>query len=128
MASLRCYDPGGSGGGMHRWYDDLTGDVQAAVDAALELFPVERDLERLPHFKPLRGACEGLDEVIVELGNRRHFRILEFRGPASGEFTLLFAFEKTRGSIDYGPSCWAAKQRNGGVIRDGRKAPPCQFP
>ena len=130
MIALRCYDPGDTGGGIHSWHNDqLTEADQAAIDAALEVLQEENDLDGLRHFKPLRGACEGLDEIIVDVPDGPKYRILCFRGPEKNEITLLFGFEKTaRGSADYGAPCWAAKQRKAGVIRDGRRAPPCRFP
>jgi hypothetical protein len=129
MIRLRCYDPGDSGGGIHSWYDGLLESVQGAVDATLELLREENDLNGLPQLKSLRGACQGLDEIIVDLYAGPKYRILCFRGPESKEITLLFGFEKTaRGTADYAAPCWAAKKRKDGVNRDGRRAPACRFP
>jgi hypothetical protein len=130
MISLRCYDPGSGGGGIHNWYDQQISEAaQGAVDAALEMLIQENNLDDLRHYKPLRGACDGLDEIIVDLPKGPKYRILCFRGPAQREVTLLFGFEKTsRGSADYASPCWAANRRKEGVVRDGRKAPPCRFP
>ena len=129
MVALRCYDPSGHGGGIHLWYAQSSDDVRATIDAALEVLAEEAGLSGLPHVKALRGACRGLHEVIVNTEDHRLFRILGFEGPSTGEFTLLLGLEKTqRGNIEYGPACASALQRKRGVLRDGRRAPPCRFP
>src|SRR5260370_40199859 len=96
MVALRCYDPPGRGGGIHRWYAGLSDDVRGAIDAALEGLTEESGLSGLPHGKALRGACRGLHEVIVNTEDRRRFRILGFDGPRAGEFPLVIGFEKTQ--------------------------------
>jgi hypothetical protein len=129
MANLRCYDPKGAGGGVHGWYASLPDNVQAAIDAALENIRDESDLDGLPQLKALRGVCDGLDEITIDLDKSAKYRILCFRGPNRGDLTLLFGFKKSpRGNIDYGPHCWSAIKRKEGVIHDGRRAPPCRFP
>ena len=129
MPQLRCYDPGEAGAGIHQWYADVPAATQAAIDAALENIIDEVDLEALPQFKALRGACKGLDEIIVDVRAGPKYRILCFRGPGRGDLTLLSGFEKSaRGSVDYGPHCWSANKRKEGVTRDGRRAPRCRFP
>jgi len=129
MANLRCYDPNDAGGGMHEWYDGLPAGVQAAIDATLEDLLDETDLDNLPQFKALRGACYGLDEILVDIFGNGKYRILCFRGPDRGDVTLLFGFEKTTsGNVAYGPHCHSANWRKDGVIRDGRRAPACRFP
>jgi hypothetical protein len=124
-----CYDPSKSqGGGIHSWYDQQDGTVRAAIDATLELLALERNWSDLPHFKELRGACEGLSEIrIVNLEDGRLIRILGFEGPGKREYTLLFPFEKP-GGFDYTPHCHSAHWRKQGVIRDSSRAAPCQFP
>ena len=129
MWTIRCYDPSSSGtGGIHTWFDLLTGEVKAAVDAALELLAIEPGpLEDLPHYKKLRGHCRGLDEVIINLDDGRLFRILTFRGPRRRDCTLLFGFEKDS-NVDYGHACNSAHWRRQGVDSDEKRAPECQFP
>ena len=122
-----CYTLPKSGQGIHTWYDSLDGEIRAAIDAALENLAEETNWDDLPQFKHLRGKCRYLSEIEVDVGER-HFRILGFDGPTRGQFTLLFGFEKRRGSIDYGPACSTAHHRKRGVIRDARRAAPCQFP
>lgn len=127
MRTLYCYTLPKSGRGIHTWYDGLGGEIRAAIDAALESLVEETDWDDLPQFKRLRGKCRGLTEIEVDVG-KRNFRILGFDGPTRGQFTLLLGFEKRRGSIDYGPACYTAHHRKHGVIRDARRAAPCQFP
>jgi hypothetical protein len=126
MWILRCYDLGN--GGFHGWYNDQPGDVMGAIDAALEMLATEPgELTELPHYQELRGACKGLDEVVVDLEDGRHFRILAFRGPSRRDCTLLYGFEKHDNTI-YGRACWAANRRKEGIERDGSRAPECDFP
>lgn len=129
MWTIRCYDPSSSGtGGIHSWYNLLPGNVKAAVDAALELVAAEQgSLQDLPYYKELRGHCQDLDEVIVNLADGRLFRILTFRGPRRRDCTLLFGFEKTS-NADYRQACDSARWRKQGVERDAKRAPECQFP
>jgi hypothetical protein len=79
--------------------------------------------------KELDGSCEGLTEIIVELlgadEQPEHYRLLGFLGPGKMEFTLLFEFQK-RIDSDYGAACRSALIRKEGVLRDGRRAPPCE--
>jgi hypothetical protein len=129
MVALRCYDPSGTGGGIHRWYGELPDDVRATIDGVLENLDYERQWSTLPQFKELRGKCRGLHEIIIGIEDGRQFRILGFGGPGGNEFTLLLGFQKTqRRSIDYGPACASALQRKQGVIRDVRRAPRFRFP
>ena len=127
MWTICCYTLPKSGRGIHTWYDGLDAEIRAATDAALENLVEETSWDGLPQFKRLRGKCRCLSEIKVDVGER-HFRILGFDGPTRGQFTLLFGFEKPRGSIDYGPACSTAHHRKRGVIRDARRAAPCQFP
>jgi hypothetical protein len=114
---------------MHAWYEALPEAAQAAVDAALENLADEDDLNNLPQLKQLRGKCEGLDELLIDLPDGSKYRILCFRGPNDDDLTLLFGFPKSPpGHVDYGPHCWSALKRKEGVIRDGRRAPSCRFP
>jgi hypothetical protein len=133
MAALRCYDPAsnGGGGGIHVWLDGLSSTYRAQIAVVFELLQVERRWDDLDEVKELRGACEGLTEIIVEflVGKTEiHIRILGFYGPDRGEFTLLTGFEKTNDNAIYGFYCPQARQRMEGVQRDGRRAPPCEFP
>ena len=127
IPDLRCYTLPKSGRGLHVWYDSLPGQIRAAIDAALESLEYEDDWNDLPQVKRLRGACRGLTEILVDVENR-HFRILGFEGPWRGAFTLLFGFEKPRGSRDYGAACVTAHHRRRGVEHDARRAAPCTFP
>lgn len=128
MWILRCYDPSGGSGGIHSWYHPLHGKVKAAIDAALELLAYEPGpLNGLAHYRALRGVCQGLDEVIIDLDDGRNFRILSFQGPGRRECTLLLGFEK-KNNLIYGPKCSAAQWRKKGVERNGQRAPECQFP
>jgi len=135
MWILRCYDPNGSGGGIHAWYDALEKDVQAEVDTALELLPLERGpLTDAKHYSEMRNKCEGLDKIVIEVpvpdtprAKPRQFRILCFRGPGKRECTLLFGFEKET-TADYGPACGTAHRRKEGVNKDVHRGPPCRFP
>ena len=132
MVAFRCYDPSANrGGGIHGWYDGLNPRFRAEIDTALELLGLEDSFDGVDAVKPLRGACEGLTEIIIEFEQDEieiHIRILGFDGPGRKEFTLLLGFEKTNNDAIYGPHCRAAHARKAGVIRDGRRAPECRFP
>src|ERR1700719_4494719 len=126
MISFRCYDPSADGGGgIHGWYDGLRPQYQAEVDATLDLLTLEDHLEGVAEIKPLRGACEGLTEIIVDFWLKKtlvHIRIIGFKGPGRNEFTLLTGFEKSKHNAAYGAHCRSAHQRKDGVERDGRRA------
>jgi hypothetical protein len=132
MVTFRCYDPSSDGGGgIHGWYDGLCREFQAEIDAALEILALEDNLHGVAEIKPLRGACEGLTEICIdfEVGKTQvHIRILGFDGPSRDGFTLLIGFEKSKHNAIYGPYCESAHQRKQGVMRDGRRSPPCGFP
>lgn len=128
MISLLCYDPSKSGtGGIHAWYALQDGAVRAAIDATLELLALEKDWNHLPHVVALRGECEGLTEIKIDMEDGRLIRLLGFERPGKKEFILLYSFEK-HGGHDYTPHCHSAHWRKKGVIRDFRRAKPCQFP
>jgi hypothetical protein len=132
MVAFRCYDPSGNGsGGVHDWYRSLSPGFRAEVDATLELLALEPDFDEVDQVKPLRGACDGLSEIIVDFVVDKivqHIRLIGFDGPGKGEFTLLAGFQKFKDNSIYGYYCAQAHQRKEGVIRDGRRAPLCQFP
>jgi len=120
MPRLRCYDPSGTGsGGIYTWLGTLRPEVLAAVDAAVEIVGAARHLTDLSDrlYKPLRGRCTGLGEIIVEFdtgrktakgrSNFEHYRILTYEGPNRDELTLLHGFQKA-GGPDYGPACRTA--------------------
>jgi hypothetical protein len=97
----------------------------------MELLSLERSLVGASEVKPLRGACEGLTEIKIDftLGETKiHLRVLGFAGPNKEEFTLLTGFQKEKSNAIYGVECAKAHERKEGVIRDGRRAPPCAFP
>jgi hypothetical protein len=124
---FRCYDLGGSSsyGGQ---YDALPIYVQTEIDSVLEILVATRTWPETLS-KELRGSCYGLVEIIVELlgpdDQPEHYRLLGFYGPDKMEFTLLFIMKKETDS-DYGPACRSALPRKDGVIKDGRRAPPCE--
>lgn len=101
----------------------------------LELAGRDKTLEESGRFKPLRGKCRGLTEILIDFEIDRddhhasrkqvHIRILGF-GTAD-DFVLLFGFRK-RGGSDYGPACRSALNRKRGVKRNGQRARPCHFP
>jgi len=119
MISFRCYDPSaGGGGGIHGWYNGLRLQHQAEIDATLELLSLEDSLEGVAEIKPLRGACEGLTEIIIDFQLEEtlvHIRIIGFEGPSRNEFTLLTGFEKSKHNAVYGPYCRSAHERKKGV-------------
>lgn len=124
---LRCYDLGGSASYKGQ-YDALPVYVQTEIDTVLEILAATRFWTE-PLCKELRGACDGLAEIIVELlgpnDQPEHYRLLGFFGPDRLEFALLWILKKDTDS-DYGPACRSALTRKEGVIRDGRRAPPCE--
>jgi hypothetical protein len=124
---LRCYALGGSASYSGQ-YEASPVYVQTEIDAALEILrPTRLWPETL--CKELRGSCDGLAEIIVELlgpnDRPEHYRLLGFFGPDRMEFTLLFILRKEADS-DYGPACRSALQRKEGVLKDGQRAPPCE--
>jgi hypothetical protein len=102
--------------------------VQTEIDNVLEILAATRKWPK-ELAKELDGSCEGLAEIVVELlgadEQSEHYRLLGFFGPGRMDFTLLFGFRKTTAS-DYGAACRSALTRKEGVIRDGRRAPPCE--
>lgn len=133
--TFRCYDPSDNRGGFYEWYDALDPQVMAEVDQALDILGREREWGP-PTYKDLGGACQGLGEIRIDVeieGDRsdesriRNFRILGAYGPRRREFILLCAFEKISGA-EYAVECPRALRRLDGVLRDGRRAPPCEFP
>lgn len=121
---FRCYAPSGVGSGFHTWYDALTPEIVAEFDRCISLLRPVRNWSE-PEFKPLVGACAGLEEIRFEVAGR-DYRVLGFTGPRWLEFTLLLGFEKITTS-SYGPACRSAHTRKAGVIRDVRRAPYCDF-
>ena len=132
MVAFRCYDPSSNGsGGIHAWYSQLSPEFRAEVDSVMELLSLEQFFTGIPEVKPLRGACEGLTEIKIDFSlgaTEIHLRILGFDGPDKEEFTLLSGFQKVRNNAVYGVECARAHERRDGVLRDGRRAPPCGFP
>jgi hypothetical protein len=134
MIVFRCYDPASNkDGGIHAWYDSISSEAQAAIDTELEQLTLLKNLESLPHVHPIRGRTwAGLTAIEVDFvfdGTKYLFRLIGFDGPGAKEFTLLIGFEKLKGNHAlYGPACRTAQKRKEGVLRDGRRAPPCQFP
>jgi hypothetical protein len=124
---FRCYALGGTGS-YNGWYASLPVQVQTEIDNVLEILAATRKWPK-ELAKELDGSCEGLAEIIVELlgadEQSEHYRLLGFFGPGRMDFTLLFGFRKTTAS-DYGAACRSALTRKEGVIRDGRRAPPCE--
>jgi len=147
MVEFRCYDPTADGtGGIHRWYyKEITPEIRASIDSALELMALEKNLDDHPNFKRLRGKCLGLAEIIIDIPiennendartkrrkNRNrgkiNIRILGPDNPPNSQFMLLTGFVK-RGGPDYGPACHQAHNRNKGVDKNANKALPCYFP
>ncbi len=133
MVAIRCYNPAsnGGGGGIYEWFNALSGAHRAQIVTVLELLQAElRWDESIEEVKNLRGACEGLTEIIVDffVGEYEiHVRILGFHGPSRGEFTLLTGFEKNNDNSIYGFYCAQAKQRMEGVLKNERRAPLCRI-
>lgn len=136
MVSFRRYNPSGSEAeGLDAWRAALPPEFNSAVDVELELIGRDRSLEESGCFKPLRGKCLGLTEILIDFefdpdedrkkSEKVHIRILGFGSAA--DFVLLYGFRK-RGGSDYGPACHAALNQKRGVERDGRRARPCRFP
>lgn len=131
--TFRCYAAKGQGGSFDGWYASRTPEVQAEIDAALEILAKARKWE-LPYFDNLHGACEGLGEIRIDVtresasGEKREcYRILGFNGPERRDFTLLCGFLKVTGS-EYSRECRKAHRRKDGVTKDGRRASICEFP
>jgi hypothetical protein len=138
MWTFRCYILGTGAGSFHGWLEGLPEHVQAEIEAALEALGTYRSLADSPQYEALRGACEGLSEVIIDVpktpeerngGDDVHcYRIIGFVGPGKREFTLLHGFVKENKNSDYGHACRAARAKMEGVLKDGDRAPPCEFP
>jgi len=125
MWILRCYRAG-RGGGFEDWYDLQAPEIQAEIDATLDILVWQRDLSENSTYEDLRGKCRGLGEIRVDVADGK-FRILGFKGPGRREFTLLVGFRK-KTNADYGVECPKALRRKEGVKKDGKRAPVCAFP
>src|SRR5437763_1355657 len=89
MVGLRCYDPSGSGGGIHAWCAELTHDIRALIDGELEALEDERRWSNLPQCKELIGKCRGLHEIIINSEDGRQFRILGFGQTVKSSYYYL---------------------------------------
>lgn len=122
---FRCYDPGRNRGGFHKWYDAQAPEIQAEIDSVVTILAATRHWDR-PLFAELAGHCEGLSELIVEVGTDEreilHVRILGFLGPKDGDFTMLRGFIKESGS-EYGRECQKAKEWMRVIMKDRKRAP-----
>jgi|SRR5882672_386212 len=137
--TFRCYGSHGGERGIHAWYGGLRPEVQAAFDAAMETLAASRRSTWPGLYEELRGSGEGLTKIeiaVPKLGadpdsedddDMEQHRILCFEGPNRNEITLLYGFEKNIDS-DYGPAIRSALKRKDGVLRDGNRAQPCNFP
>jgi hypothetical protein len=127
---FRCYALGGAGS-YNGWYAALPVEVQAEIDNVLDILAATRKWPNGPDeiTEEMRGACTGLVEIRIEMPGPDdtilHYRLLGFFGPGKREFTLLCGFRETNVS-DYGPACRSALTRKDGVLKDGRRAPPCE--
>jgi hypothetical protein len=136
QVTIRCYDPGGNGGGIHEWYDSLDGRVQAPVDAALETLANSRRPWPETLFEALKGDCYGLTEVRIavvkdddddEEQDAEQYRILVWDDPSERIVTLLYGFKKEKTS-DYSQPCRSALRRKDNVRKHHERARPCVFP
>jgi hypothetical protein len=119
MWTLRCYCLGRDGG-FRGWYDSQDADLKAKIDYTLELLCALSDWSKSPFYEDLRGKCSGLGEIKVDT-HEAHYRLLGFRGPRKGEFTLLVGFKKET-NADYATECPKALRRQEGVLKDGERA------
>ena len=131
MVSFRCYDPSGdNSGGIHQWLNSLPASYRAQIVSVLEILSSDPEWDE-DDAKPLRGACEGLTEIIVDFfidkKTEIYIRILGVHGPGHDEFTLLTGFEKSNDNAIYGYYCIQAFERLNGANRDGRRVPACDF-
>jgi hypothetical protein len=143
MVAFRCYNPSG-GGGREAWRVPIPPAFDADVDLAMEIRERERTLEDKRYFKALRGRCEGLIQILIDIPldpndprarkpqkaakrpkqEKVPIRILGFG--TVDDFVLLYGFRKY-GEPDYGPACHSAFNRKTGVEKDGGRARPCSF-
>jgi hypothetical protein len=131
MVRFRCYDPSpDQTGGIHGWYARLPPEIRAELDTALETLQHVASLAGHSAVEAMRGECAGLTRIKIELRMQDEdvqIRLLGVDGSGRREFILLEGLWK-RSAADYGRACRLAHQRNRRVERDGRRAPPCQFP
>lgn len=137
MWTFRCYIAGANEG-IHGWYDSLPPSIQGAIDAVLLVLATERALTDSKNYEVLRGSCEGLAEVIVDVQKTREernggdnkfcYRLIGFEGPGKREFTLLYGFVKDKDNSAYGPACRSAHKRKEGAMKDDSRTEECAFP
>lgn len=125
MPTLRWYNPPGSKKGLLAQYAAHSGRIKGAIRGVIEEWWRLENREQAP-FKWLIGACAGLFELEVDVEGKV-FRVLGFKGPNRGEYTIVTAFEKTLGVASYNAPCRQAFNREKGVKKDGRRAPECPF-
>jgi hypothetical protein len=124
MRVIRCYCLG-QDGGFRGWYDSQDDEIKARIEYALELLPAVPSLEATPFYGELRGKCEGIGEVKVDIGNA-HFRLLAYEDKGKHELTILRWFRKVT-NADYGSHCPQALKRKEQVLKDASRTEPWPF-
>lgn len=128
---------------MFGQYQSHPGTIRGAILGVVREWSQRSDLEADKPFKKLRGKWADLFELEIDVENKdvatqaqkssagkkrkrkkfRNFRILGFKGPVSGEYTLLTGFEKTQGVASYNRPGKQAIQRIRKLKRHGELAP-----
>jgi hypothetical protein len=124
MRTVRCYCLG-QDGGFRGWYDSQPNEVKARIHSVLELLCALPHWRQTPFYEPLRGKCDGLGEIKVELQGA-HYRFLGYEDSDKGEFTILRWFRKET-NADYGSHCPQALKRKEQVLKDASRSEPWPF-
>jgi len=103
------------------WYNQQDAEIQAKTDAIIEVMQtIPSKWWRMPDFRRLNRASQGLSTVRIISDERVHYRIFGFFGPKEDvHYTMLLPMKKVD-DPDYSRSGPEAFRRRDLVLRGGR--------
>ena len=102
------------------WYDRQNGDVQSALDVALEFLGQRPRSEwRRPEFDLLSGKMKAIGEIRFKVD--KQYRILGFFGPNRSDFTMLVGSSKKGKAYNPANTLATALDRMSQEKSDGRR-------
>jgi hypothetical protein len=85
---FRDYVQAGGKNRVRNWCVELSTKERAKLDRLLMMLARQQQWTE-PHYKPLSNVQAGLGEIRWSGNQRKQLRLLGWRGPASGQYTLL---------------------------------------